>query len=319
MIFTWVSIALVGYFFLAITGVADKFLVSKVVKQPIAYAFYTAVTGPFSLALLLLGGKLLSPGNMAIALAAGACFIVGIYFSYSAIGKMSVSRTVPIQGGLVPFFSLIFAYFILGERLTNLQISAIGFLIIGAVLISLRKDHGHWSTQAFMDAALSSIFFALTSVLTKYTFVHANDSSNINIPELLIFLPFRFSPNFITGLVWPSVGFVIPILPMLFFKNNREAIFNAPKEAGIRNVALYYTSRASGTVGGYLQKYAVFLGSVSVVNALQGMQFVFLLIFTTVFSVYYPKVLKERINKETVAIKLTAIVFISCGLFLLTR
>jgi len=155
--------------------------------------------------------------------------------------------------------------------------------------------------------------------LTKYTFVHSADIDNISIKPVLGFLHLNISPSFVTGLVWPSLGFLVPILPILAFKNNRKAIFNAPKEAGVRNVALYYTSRASGTVGGYLQKYAVFLGSVSVVNALQGMQFVFLLIFTTFFSIYYPKVLKERINIETVVLKLTAIVFISCGLFMLTK
>ena len=317
MVVSWITVALAGYLFLAVTGVADKFLVSKVVRAPVAYAFYTAITGPFSLALLLLGGSILSLGNMAMALMAGASFIIGIYFSYSAISKASVSRVVPIQGGLVPLFAFILAFLILGERLTFLQTSAFFFLVVGAVLISFRKEESGWSNKAFFHAAFSAFFFAATSVLTKYTFVHSSDASNIPIPALLGFL--HVSPSFVTGLVWPSVGFLIPILPILASKHNRKAIFSAPKEAGVRNVALYYTSRLSGTIGGYLQKYAVFLGSVSVVNALQGMQFVFLLVLTTFFSLYYPRVLKERINAETMVLKLTAIVFISCGLFLLTK
>jgi hypothetical protein len=113
------------------------------------------------------------------------------------------------------------------------------------------------------------------------------------------------------------LGFVLPIPFILYSKRNREAIFNAPKEAGVKNVALYYSSRATGSIGGFLQNYAVSLGSVSVVNALQGLQFVFLLILTSLVSIYYPKVLKENITANTITLKLCAIGVISCGLFLL--
>jgi uncharacterized membrane protein len=313
---TWISVALLGYLFLAVTGIADKFLVSRVVRAPVAYAFYTGITGPFSLILLLFGGVVPSFPNLLVALTAGACMIIGIYFSYSAIGKASVSRVIPIQGGLVPMFSFILAYLILHERLTMVQTSGFLFLVLGAVLISFRREEKGWRNEALFHATLSALFFAATSVLTIYTFVHSSDPGSIIIPSLL---PFHISKSFITGLVWPSLGFLIPILPILAFKENRTKIFNAPKEAGVRNVALYYSSRAFGTTGGFLQKYAVFLGSVSVVNALQGMQFVFLLALTTFFSIYYPRVLKERINIQTIALKLTAIVFISGGLYLITK
>ncbi|MBX4204854.1 MAG: EamA family transporter [Candidatus Doudnabacteria bacterium] len=313
---TWILVALLGYLFLAVTGVTDKFLVSKVVRAPVAYAFYTAITGPFSLVLLLFGGVVPNLPTFLIALAAGASMIVGIYFSYSAIGKTSVSRVVPIQGGLVPMFSFILAYLVLGERLTITQTSGFLFLVLGAVMISFRKEDQGWKNEALFHAALSALFFATTSVFTKYTFVHSNDAGSMVIRSLF---PFHISASFITGLVWPSLGFLLPVLPILAFKQNRTKIFSAPKEAGVRNVALYYTSRGFGTTGGFLQKYAVFLGSVSVVNALQGMQFVFLLALTTWFSLYYPRVLKERINLETIALKLSAIVFISIGLFLITK
>lgn len=295
---SWIFFAAIGYFLLGLSGVADKFLVSKVVRRPVAYAFFTGITGPFSLILIPFGAKFLGVFDLAVALFAGVCFIIGIYFSYSAIGQSSVSRVIPIQGGLIPIFSLLLAYFILGERLNFLQTSAFFFLVFGAVLISFRKEHGSWTGKVFVYAALSALFFAATSVLTKYTFNHS---------------------NYITGLVWPSLGFVLPLPFILAFKKNREAIFNAPKEAGVKNVALYYISRASGTIGGFMQKYAVSLGSVSIVNALQGTQFVFLLVLTTLVSIYFPKVLKERINKDTIALKMVAILFISLGLFLLTR
>jgi drug/metabolite transporter (DMT)-like permease len=296
MVATWVLIAAAGYLLLAVTGITDKFLVSKVVKQPIAYAFYTAVTGPFSLVLAPFGAKFLSWDVFLIALASGVAFIFFIYNSYAAISRSSVSRVVPIMGGLVPLFSFLFAFIILGERLSNLQALGFLFLVAGAVIISIRKEHGQWTSKAFIFAAMAAISLALSSVLTKYVFDHS---------------------NFISGMVWTRIGFILPVPFILMFKSNRQAIFNAPKEAGVRNVALYYTSRATGTVGGFLQNYAVSLGSVSVVNALQGVQFVFLLMLTSFLSIYFPKVLKEKISAEILTLKIAAIALISCGLYLL--
>ncbi len=289
-------IAGAGYFLLAFTGVADKFLVSKVVKQPIAYAFFTAITGPFSLILIPFGVKVLSPHDFGVALLSGVFFIAGVYHSYAAISQSSVSRVIPIQGGFMPLFSFLFAFLILGERLTWFQTLGFLFLVAGGVLISIRRVNGIWTTKALAYAVISAGCFALSSVLAKYTFDHS---------------------NFISGMVWTRLGFVLPIPFILYFKRNREAIFNAPKEAGVRNVALYYSSRATGSVGGFLQNYAVSLGSVSVVNALQGLQFVFLLILTSFLSIYYPKVLKEKISVDTVTLKLCAIGVISFGLYLL--
>ena len=298
MILSWIFIALSGYFLLAFTGVADKFLVSKVVKAPIAYAFYTAITGPLSLVLIPFGAKLLSWHDFLIALISGIFFIAGVYHSYAAIARSSVSRVIPIQGGLIPLFSFLLAYLILGERLAFLQTIGFFFLVIGAVMISIRKEHGTWTSKAFVYAAMSAAFFAISSVLTKYIFEHS---------------------NFISGMVWTRMGFFLAALPILLFKKNREVIFNAPKEAGVRNVVLYYSSRITGTAGGFLQNYAVSLGSVSVVNALQGTQFVFLLGLTSFLSVYFPKILKEKINIETIAFKLIAIALISWGLYLITK
>ncbi len=294
--FNWILIAAAAYLLLAVTGVADKFLVSKVVRQPIAYAFYTAITGPFSLVLLPFGAVMLNFWDFIIALAAGAFFIGGIYHSWSAIRLTSVSRVVPILGGFVPLFSFLTAYFILGERLGTFQSLGFVFLVLGAVMISIRQEHGVWTTKALFNAISAALFFALASVLTKYTFDHS---------------------NFISGMVWTRIGFLIPVPVILLFPKNREAIFNAPKEAGVKNVALYYSTRATGTVGGFLQNYAVSLGSVSMVNALQGLQFVFLLILTSIFSIYFPKILKENITADTILLKLSAIAMISCGLFLL--
>jgi uncharacterized membrane protein len=293
----WIIIAIIAYLLLAISGVMDKFLISRVERHPVVYAFYTAVTGPFSLLLAPFGLQGLSAENFYIALMSGVCFTTALYFLYTAIKQTSISRILPIQGGMVPTFTLILAYILLGERLADIQLIAFVFLIIGAVLIALKHDEKGWHSTALNSALIAAFLFAVSFIFSKHIF----DVS-----------------NFITGMVWTRLGFFVTALFILTSKKARQHIFEAPKQAKVKNIALYYGARINGTIAGFLQNYAISLGSVTIVNALQGVQFVFLLGLTSVLSLYYPKVLKENVSKERIFQKLTAMAFITIGLILLS-
>lgn len=293
---SWLYFAVSAYLLMAVTAVVDKFLVSKVVKQPVAYAFYIGITGPFSLLLAPFGLKMLSMPDMMLAFASGIFFVLGIYYYFSAVQNSSVSRVLPIQGGLLPLFTLVFAFLLLDERLAASQYVAFIFLVAGSILISFRKDSGSWHTSALGYVTLSAMGFALSATLSKHIF----DVS-----------------NFISGMVWTRQGFTLVALAFLLSPENRKHIFNAPKEAKVKNIFLYYSGRFSGTIAGFLQNYAVSIGSVTIVNAMQGTQFLFLLVMTTFLSFRYPKVLKEKVTARILIQKITAIALISLGLVLL--
>jgi uncharacterized membrane protein len=64
--------------------------------------------------------------------------------------------------------------------------------------------------------------------------------------------------------------------------------------------------------------YAIKLGEVSLVNALAGIQFVFLLILAVVFTKKFPEYFHEDIsNRKIIVQKLVATVLIAAGLALL--
>jgi len=295
---TWIYFAVSAYLLLAISGVIDKFLVSKVVRHPAAYAFYIGITGPFSLLLAPFGLKMISVSDFYIAAVAGACFVLGMYYYFTAVSKASVSRILPIFGGLLPLFTLILAYFALNERLDFSQYWAFAFLVFGPILLAYKKEAGGLQKSALAYSALAALLMALTAVLSKHIFEVS---------------------NFVSGMVWTRMSFLPVALLFLLTPENRQRILRAPKQARAGNIVIYYTSRFSGSVAGFLQNYAVSLGSVTVVNALQGTQFVFLLGLTTGLSLYFPKVLKEQISKGILQQKILAIVLISLGLFFLTR
>ena len=106
---------------------------------------------------------------------------------------------------------------------------------------------------------------------------------------------------------------------MLIPKTTRQKIFNAPKETSKGNIFLYYGARVSGGLAGLLQNYAISLGSVTLVNAMQGTQYAFLLVMAILLSRYYPRVLKEQISFAIFLQKIAAIILISGGLYFLAR
>jgi hypothetical protein len=54
-------------------------------------------------------------------------------------------------------------------------------------------------------------------------------------------------------------------------------------------------------------------GFITLVDALSTMQHLFLLFLTIIISIFYPKILKEEINKRTVCFKLVAVVLLILG------
>ena len=296
MTFVWVAI--IAYILFALNGVIDKFLLSKAVRHPVAYAFYVGLTAPLVLVLLPFGFQMLtSVVDVLIALVGGGLFVFALYFFYVAIQKTSISRIMPLEGGFVPLFTLILAYFILGERLSSYQLLAFAFLVTGGVMIVFEKDKFGWHPKALGSGVLAAFLFALSFTLTKYIYDQT---------------------NFVSGLIWTRAGFFLFSLTLLIPKKSRQKIFDAPRKVKPKNMFLYYGNRVTGGVAGFLQNYAIAIGSVTLVNALQGTQFAFLLLMTVILSIYWPKILKEDISKWVLVQKIFAIILITTGLTLLT-
>lgn len=293
---SYIYIAIASYMLYAVNGVIDKFLLTKAVRHPVAYAFYIGITGFLTWVLAPFGLKFLSFTDLLIAIFAGACFIVALYFLYVATLRTSISRLLPIEGGFVPFFTLGFAYVFLGERLSGGQLLAFVFLVAGAVVISLKHDSTGWHPKALWPAIIAAALFALHFTLTKYIFDET---------------------NFVSGLIWTRLGFVAVSLCFLIPRSWRRHIFNAPRETSTGNKFLYYGARVSGGAAGLLQNYAIAIGSVTIVNAMQGTQYAFLLLLTVFLSKYYPQILKERVTRGTLIQKISAIILLSLGLILL--
>jgi drug/metabolite transporter (DMT)-like permease len=295
---TWIIIAIISYLLFAINGVADKFLLTKAVGNPAVYAFYVGISSVFVLALSPFGLQVIPLPLILLSLASGAAFVCALYFFYSAIKETSISRILPIEGGLVPLFTLIFAYVAGLESLTHVQLAAFGLLVAGSVLVDFKKTEKGWVPLHWHNALIAAFFFALSFILTKYVY---NET------------------NFISGLIWTRLGLVAAALSIFIFSvKTRKEISAAPHRTTTSNKVLFYVSHIAGAAASFLQNYAISLGSVVIINAMQGVQFVLILMMTIVLSRHFPNIIKEEITKPILVQKIAAIVLISGGLALLS-
>jgi len=299
----WLVVAIVAHFIFALVFIVDKFLLSKTVLQPRAYAFYVGLLGIFALLLIPFGFTLLPAGQIAASLIAGVLFVLAILFFYKLIQIGEVSRITPIVGGAVPVFTLILTYSFLGERLTNPQLVAFFLLVLGGVIMLWpRKDRinsltGQASlTKKLTLAVMAALFFAGSFVLTKFIFTEQ---------------------PFINGFIWVRLGGFLGAWLLFFWPGSRQVIFKTTETIKIKSVGLLISNKTLSALAFILLNYAIFLGSVTLVNSLQGIQYAFLLIVALFLSKKFPQILKEQISRGMILQKIMAISFIVLGLGIL--
>ncbi len=292
----WLAIVLGGHFLNALAALMDKFLLSKKIPSPFVYAFFIGLLGIIGFVLIPFGFSIPSGTEIIRALVAGATYVVALVFFFAGLKENEASRVVPLTGGFVPAFTFVLAYFFLQERLGAMEIAAFVALVLGGILITIEKS-GKGSAKGYFYAIVASFVFALSYVITKQVFIEQ---------------------NFISGFVWSRIGGFLMALSFLLIPSARHGIFNQPKQKDTgKTTMLFFTGQASGALGYVLVNYAISLGSVSIVNAMQGAQYGFLLIMIVLLAKRFPWSVSEKMSSAVLFQKIFAIILISVGIGLL--
>ncbi len=294
----WASIAILGYFLLAVANINDKFLISKHIKHSFVYVFFIGLLQIFAVAFIPFGFNLsYSAAQIFMDLITGIFFIFALIFFYNALDSSEASRVIPLVGGATPIFIFIFSYFLLGERLSIRQMAALGLLVLGGVLITLspeKKKGVSWSDLSW--AIFSALAFAVVYTLSKYIYE---------------------TQDFITGFVWMRMGAVIMAVVFLADRSRRQIIAKTLKYVKPKIKMYYLVNQIFGAVGFIFVNYAISLASVTLVNAVQGAQYIFVLGIAGIITKIDPKLLQENITKKVIIEKVVAVVIILAGLFTL--
>jgi drug/metabolite transporter (DMT)-like permease len=297
----WLTIAVLSYFILAVVYLIDKYLLVSSIPNPKVYVFYVGALG--GLAILLgpfVGFFVPAPTQIFLGIFTGASFVFGLFWFYKALGSFEASRVVPAVGGLTPLFTFVFIYFLSGQKeISFLIIAALFLLVLGSILIVAERGK-FVNFSSFKLSIVSAFFLSLSFVLLKYLYSE---------------LPFW------TGFIWKSMGGVLMAACFfIIFPEVKKEIFKRQEKKSKKSAAIFLGNQIMGAAGNILQNWAVALAPflyVAFINAIQGVQYAFLLIFSIILSLRFPNFIKEEISKKTILQKILAILSIAGGLAIL--
>lgn len=289
----WLVIVILAHLLYALVFITDKYILSRPLPHPIVYTFYVGVLSIVILLLVPFGFYFPSRLELGFILLAGIAQVAGWIFFYKALSKGEVSRIIPFVGGFIAIFVLILSKFFLKEHLATQQLIAFALLVLGGLTLSFKKQG--FFQKHFGLAFIGALCFAIFWVITKYIFLDA---------------------PFITGLVWLRTGVALIALTLLIPKRNRQLIFGKTEKIKAGTIKTFFSARFLGLLAGLLMYLAVFWGSVTLANSLQGLQYVFVLILAYLLFKKFPKV-REQFGKKIIIQKVIAIVLIGLGLFFL--
>jgi len=306
---SWIVVAISAYLLLAVANLLDKFLVDNVLKNSKAYAFIACIMGIVVFAVapwfLVWPGLALFVFNLLV----GCIFAIALWLLYEALRRGEASRILVFVGGVTPVFSIIFSLLFFKEHFTNNQWLGIGALLLGVFIIAFLPQSRSYLTRVFnklkltQEAKKGGLWVALFCALAYSLYFIGTKYAYGEQP-------------FLSAFIWNRLGAALFVLLFLIKKTDRQAITrNFKKSSPNKNKYLVVFNQVIGSVGFVLQSYAVFLGSVALVNALQGVQYALLLIISAGLALLAPKLLKETFSWRIILQKLLAVLVIALGLY----
>ncbi|MBI2628107.1 MAG: hypothetical protein HYW71_01560 [Candidatus Niyogibacteria bacterium] len=294
----WIIFAVLAYFGLALSVVFDKLLLEKYIPRPYLYAAYVGLLGFYGWFLAPFG---FSFDNLTLSAAlfsvlSGLMFIFALIFFYWSVQRDEISRIAGLTGA----FSAVLIWFFVNrlklESLGQTEILAFSLLILGGVLMSFRRGYFRFSVKTLFLGALASLFFAFSLILIKIAY---SKTGFLNAYIL------GRSGEFLAGLLFLTVSSV------------RRDIFSNLKSAGKNGVAIFLGNKILAAGSFLLLNYAVLLGKISLIQAMQGLQYVFVLVLALIASFKMPQIFKEEIGFSAILQKGFAVLMIIAGIILL--
>ncbi len=299
---SYLPFAVIAQLLNSISVTVDKFLLSKSIPDPLIYIFYFSL---ISILVLLVTPFIPGPTMPVLILGSLSSFswIVAAYLMFALLKMGQVQRVIPIIGALTPIFLLIFA----GQSLSIIQIEAITVLILGLLILTLEDLKGRFEKRELLMEIGAALFFALSYYLLSLGFA---------------------MQSFLTVLVWSKPSLIPIAVVLLIIPTTRRKILGfIQKDRSNQSVSQSHRNLLTGVVFAFgqtsavlselLLTYAISLANPAIVNSLQGLKYVFLLIFSLILGRRYPEVFKNKSGTVFLITQFFGITLIVWGLYLL--
>ncbi|HEY0964198.1 MAG TPA: hypothetical protein VGE31_00150 [Candidatus Paceibacterota bacterium] len=307
---SWILLATIGQFLNSIVAVLDKYIVSdeKVLPRPFVYAFYSCLFTGFWGVIYFVGmipyfGNLGVPSFqhvefptiqvVSMSFLAAYTFFMALVSMYESLRQSDASNVMPIIGSIAALSTFGLSYIFLDSALTQGHVLGIILMSLGTLLVaqSLPKYH------VFLHVFHSGVFFALHYITMKGLFIET---------------------SFDDGFFWSRVGFILFTLSLLMVPVYLEKIRKQTKQATAKTGIIVVITKILAGIAAFMLLKATDLGEVSVVQALDGVRFVFILLITALLAHWLPPSATDRDMRPRVVIrKFIFITIIVSGFFML--
>jgi drug/metabolite transporter (DMT)-like permease len=302
MAYAWLIVAILGYFAFALASLGDKIILGQS-PRPRAFTFFVGVFNILAVFLIPFIDFGVPTGFTILWIVLDAIiYIFGIYGMFSALEKFDVSRVIPAIGATQPIFIFLLTWIFWGpQSLGTQQIVAFVLLLLGTIIISVNRTGDLFTKESLKISLATALLFSMDFVFSKFVY--------LNLP-------------FWQGFIWIRIiSFIFALMLLIHPAFYKDVFGKKAKEKTKTSTGLLFVSfQAAGGIATILQSWAIALAPIAylaIINALRGVQYVFLFAFTVACTTCIPKVLKEDVSKGTLIQKISAILVIALGLGLL--
>jgi drug/metabolite transporter (DMT)-like permease len=290
----WVYLAITAYFLNAVVFSLDKFLLAAPIPNPLSYAFYTAVLDVLAAILLVafLGFAINLPAvpNLAVILVSGLTFFGALIFLFKSVRAIDVLEAAPTVGAISVLTAFFASIVLLNQRFSGSELTAFFLLAAGILMLSFF----HLGTETARVMLVGGMLFGVSAVTLKLFFT---------------------TSSFINGLFWFCSSTALGSIFVLAVPRARRQIFSSFSLTLPSSKLLFLFAKALAALASFVLYYAIKIGNVVFVNALQGLQYVFIFLFCAVFAGKLPTVFDNR--GRGLWRKAAAVILIAAGLFML--
>lgn len=283
---SWILLATSAQLINAVVVVIDKYLVTdeKALPRPFVYAFYSCLVAGFWLVIYALGyipgmseiglpqlSEIKTPSIQVVGMSffAAYTFFMALVSMYDALKHADASDAIPVIGAVSAISSFGLSFLLLGVQLEAHYIWGIVLLAIGTLLVSQVR----FTASVALHTIHSGVFFALHYIAMKGLFDET---------------------SFDDGFFWSRIFIVLFALSMLLVPAYLEKIKEQTVKTSAKTGWLVMINKILAGVASFMILKATDLGEVAVVQALDGLKFVFILFISVFLGRFIPAAAGEN-------------------------
>ncbi len=279
----------------AIVNHIDKYVVSQYApnKRPEALiVFCSLISGVTTLFIFSFAPIQAVAWSQAVwAVFAGMLFVAAYIPYLYALQEGETSVVAPLYQMIIPV-SYFLGVLLLHETLVLAQIIPSVLVIAGSVLLTIDVKKWVWKGRIFKLMLVACVFLAFNTIIFKHIGLES---------------------SFWTASAWEYTGAFLFGLLVLCVPAYRKDFLSFVKEGRGKIVALNFLGEGLNVAGRMFFNFAALLAPIALVYVVSGTQPLFILFYSVLLYLFFPKIQREDFSRDSLALKITAIVLIIIG------